>query len=214
MQIYWHGFSCIRIESSVGEKEATLVTDPYEFAETGVRFPRTLEPHVVVISHQDRKRFSLEEFKNEPFLVADPGEYEVQGTFVFGMTLPKPEQRYPYELAYRFVSEGISLGFLGSLDHVPPAEELGKLENIDILFLPVGGGGRLTAAQAVEVVNEIEPRMVVPLYYDIEGSKLKLDSVDLFCKALGAKRQDANRLKISRKDLPADDLIVTVLERA
>lgn len=214
MQIYWHGFSCIRIESSVGEKEATLVTDPYDFAETGVRFPRTLEPHVVVLSHQDKARFPLEDFKSKPFLVADPGEYEVQGTFVFGLTMPKPEQKHPFELAYRFVTEGISLGFLGSLDHVPPADELAKLENIDVLFLPVGGGGRLTAKQAAEVVNEVEPRMVVPLYYAIEGSKLPLDSVDLFCKEMGAKRQDMNRLKITRKDLPADELIVTVLERA
>lgn len=214
MQIYWHGFSCIRIESSVGDKEATLVTDPYDFAETGVRFPRTLEPQVVVVSHQDRTRFPLDGFKAEPFLIADPGEFEVQGAFVFGLPLKGEGFAYPHELAYRFVIEGLNIGFLGSLAHVPPAEELGKLENIDILLLPVGGGGKLTAAQAVEVVNEVEPRIVIPLYHHIEGSKIVLDSVDLFCKELGAKRQDANRLKITRKDLPADELVVAVLERA
>jgi L-ascorbate metabolism protein UlaG (beta-lactamase superfamily) len=214
MQIYWHGFSCVRIESTVGDKEATLVTDPYDFAETGVRFPRTLEPQVVALSHQDRARFPLDGFKSEPFLIADPGEYEVNGMFAFGVPLKVEGQNYPHELAYRFVVEGITVGFLGSLAHVPSADELGKLENIDILLLPVGGGGKLTAAQAVEVVTEIEPRMVIPLYHHIEGGKLSLDSVDLFCKELGAKRQDMNRLKIARKDLPADDLVITVLERA
>ncbi|MBP7133998.1 MBL fold metallo-hydrolase [Patescibacteria group bacterium] len=214
MQIFWHGFSCVRIESSVGDKEASLVTDPYDIANTGVRFPRTLEPNVVVLSHQDRERFPLDVFKNKPFLIADPGEYEAQGMFVFGLPLKGPEQKYPFELAYRFVIEGVSIGFLGSTSRVPPAEELAKLDNIDILLLPVGGGDRLTAAQAVEVVNEIEPRIVIPLYHHIEGSKMALDSVDLFCKELGGKRQDANRLKISRKDLPADDIVISVLERA
>ena len=56
MQIFWHGYSSVRIEAKTGEQECTLVTDPFE-NEAAVRFPRTLTPDVVVLSHQDRNRF-------------------------------------------------------------------------------------------------------------------------------------------------------------
>jgi hypothetical protein len=73
----------------------------------------------------------------------------------------------------------------------------------------------MDAKMAAEVIAEIEPRMVVPLSYDIPGIKAKLGNVENFCKQLGGcQRQDANRLKIAKKDLPADQLVVAVLERA
>src|SRR3989338_6838027 len=102
MQIYWHGFSCVRIEASYGDQSATLVTDPYEYADTDYRFPRALEPQVVVLSHQDRTRFSMDSFKNQPFLIADPGEYEVQGMFVFCMQVKDADEKSKYNLSYRF----------------------------------------------------------------------------------------------------------------
>lgn len=214
MQIYWHGLSCIRIEASNGDETATLVTDPYDYADTGLRFPRTLEPQVAVFSHQDRSRFPADAFKNQPFMIADPGEYEVQGMFVFGMPVKDADDKSQYSLAYRFEIEGISVGFLGGAKRALHEEIMSRLENIDILLLPVGGGDRMNAKQAAETVQVIEPRIVIPMYYDIPDLKLKLDSVDAFCKEVGAKRQDANKLKITRKDLPAEDLIVTVLERS
>lgn len=214
MQIYWHGLSCVRIEANNGDETATLVTDPYDYADTGLRFPRTLEPQVAVYSHQDRSRFPAEAFKNQPFLIADPGEYEVQGLFVFGMPVKDADEKSQYSLAYRFEVEGMSIGFLGGAKRALHEDVLSRLENIDILLLPVGGGDRMNAKQAAETVKVIEPRIVVPLYYSIPDLNLELDSVDTFCKESGAKRQDANKLKISRKDLPAEDLLVMVLERS
>lgn len=212
MHIFWHGLTCIRIEAAHGDKEATLVTDPYD-SDTGLRFPRTLAPDVVALSHQDRKRFSLDGFTNTPFVIADPGEYEASGIFSYVHALPNGAEGHG--LMYRFELEGISLGFLGTVNRVLTEEELGKLDNIDILLLPVGGGNALSAKQAAEIIQVVEPRMVVPLNYHVEGLKEKLGTVDAFCKELGvSKRENLNKLKISKKDLPAEDLVVTVLERA
>lgn len=215
MQIFWHGLSCVRIESSVGQTEATLVTDPYG-SDSGLRFPRTLKPDVVVLSHEDRKRFALDSFENEPFIVSEPGEYEVKGLFVFGTPLQNGNEKDGKQaLMYRLEIEGMSIGFLGGVTRVLNEQELGKLENIDILLLPVGGGDTLTAKQAIEIVNLVEPRIVIPLDHHVEGLKKERGTADAFCKELGVcKRQDANKLKITRKDLPAEDVIITVLERA
>ncbi|MCC7522390.1 MBL fold metallo-hydrolase [Candidatus Uhrbacteria bacterium] len=213
MQIFWHGFSCIRIEASHGDKDAVLVTDPYS-NESGLRFPRTLAPDIVALTHQDAKRFPSDVFTNEPFIINNPGEYEVNGFFVYAMPVRTGDDTHPYELMYRFEVEGMSVGFLGGMKRPLTDEEAGQLGNIDILLIPVGGGDKLTAKQAAETISKIEPRMVVPLYYHTEGVKEKLGTADAFCKELVCKRQDSNKLKIAKKDLPAEDLVVAVLERA
>ena len=91
MQIFWHGNTCVRIEAEHGDQKATLVTDPYG-SETGLRFPRTLAPDVVALSHEDPKRFPDDAFTNTPFLINHPGEYEANGLFVFGTRCPVPAQ--------------------------------------------------------------------------------------------------------------------------
>ena len=214
MQIFWHGLTCVRIEASQGNSEATLVTDPYS-SDVGLRFPRTLEPDIAVLSHQERKHFPLDQFAKEPMVIADPGEFEVNGVFVFGMPLVGEGQTWPHHMIYRFEVEGMSVGFLGGLNRSLTDEESGRLENIDILLLPVGGGDKITAKQAIETINIIEPRVVVPLYHHLDGLKRELGTVDAFCSELGVcRRQDANRLKITKKDLPTEDILVAVLERA
>lgn len=213
MQIYWHGLSCVRIEASFGDKDAVLVTDPYS-NETGLRFPRTLAPDIVALTHQDDARFALDAFQKAPFVINNPGEYEVNGFFAYAMPLKSESDNYPYHLMYRFEVEGMSVGFIGGLNRALTDAEVAALGNIDILLLPVGGGDRMTAKQAVDTISKVEPRMVVPLAYHVDGLKEELGSADAFCKELVCKRQDANKLKITRKDLPVEDLVVTVLERA
>ena len=213
MQLYWHGLTSVRIEATQGDTSCTLLTDPFR-PESGLKFPRGLEPNVLVLSHQDREKFALDAVKSSPLIVADPGEYEVQGIFVFGTPLQTAETNYPFPLMYRFEVEGISIGFLGAIKQPPTEEMLGRLENVDVLLISVGGGEYLTAKQATDVVHELEPRIVIPLAFALDGDRTDLATVEAFCKEVGGKRVDGNKLKLSRKDLPADDLIIQVLERA
>lgn len=190
------------------------MTDPFE-SQQSVRFPRTLKPNVVVLSHQDRKWFPLDAFETKPFVVSDPGEYEIGGVFIHGVLWKGEEKKGPYPLLYRFEIEMMSVGFLGGASRQPNEEELGSLEDIDILIVPVGGGDVLTPKQAAEVVREVEPRVVIPIYRHLDGIKESLADAEAFCKELGAaERQNLNKLKIARKDLPAENILVAVLERA
>jgi L-ascorbate metabolism protein UlaG (beta-lactamase superfamily) len=134
--------------------------------------------------------------------------------FAYVVPLKDAQHPWPHTLMYRFEIEGMSVGFLGGADRTLTDEELGKLQDIDILLLPVGGDDRLNAKQAIETISAIEPRVVVPLYHHIEGVQRALGTADAFCKELGVcQRQDANRLKITKKDLPSEDLLVAVLEK-
>jgi len=215
MQLYWHGYSSVRIEAKIAEQEVTLLTDPYE-NESGLRFPRTVAPDILLLSNQDKKKFNLEGVQGTPFVIADPGEYEVKGLFVQSIqdeSVDPTEKFRP--LIFRAVVEGMSVAILGQLKRKLTAFEIEELDDVDVLLLPVGGGDVMDSKLAADTIADIEPRIVVPLHYDIPGIKAKLADVNTFCKSLGVcKRQDLNKLKITKKDLPAEDLLVTVLERA
>lgn len=213
MNIFWHGHSCVRIETETRIGPVSLVTDPFD-GDSGVRFPKNLTPDIVVLSHQDKKRFSMA-FENKPFIVSDPGEYEAKGVFVVGVPVANADGSHPHAVMYRFTIEGMKIGFLGGMDRVPTDHEIALLEDIDILLLPVGGGGFLDAKQAMETITRIEPRMVIPLGHAIDGTKGDVAHVDAFCQAMGAcKRNDVAKLKIQKKDLPADETIITVIEKS
>ena len=213
MQIYWHGFTCVRIEASYGDKESTLVTDPYE-SNRGLRFPRTLTPDIITLSKRVEKDFEPGAFPNEPFIISTPGEFEVQGIFVYAIPITQNDEKDYGKIMYRFEVEDITMGFIGEMHRALAEDEVERLGNIDILLIPVGGGNYMTSKQAVETISLVEPRMVIPLAHHVSGIKEKLGTADNFCKEIVCQRQDANKLKIKKKDLSADELVVTVLERA
>lgn len=213
MQIYWHGYSSIRVEAKQGDTSAVVMTDPYE-NEAAMRFPRAIEPDILLLSHQDRGRFNVAGAAGKPFLISDPGEYEVRGVFVNGIQDIQADQGLKRPLIYRIDAEGIAVAFLGQLHRKLTDAELEALGNIDILILPVGGGDAMDAKLSSSLISMVEPRIVIPINYHVSGIKTKLGTVDQFCSALGGcKRQDLNKLKITKKELPAEDIVVMVIER-
>lgn len=213
MQIYWHGYSTIRIEAKHGDTTSVIMTDPFE-NEAAIRFPRATQPDILLLSHQDRKGFNLEGVSGSPFIISDPGEYEVRGVFINGVQDPMADQGLKRPLVYRIEVEGINVAFLGQLNRKLTDHELEALGNVDILVLPVGGEQVMDAKLSANLISLVEPRIVVPIHYHVSGLKTKLGTVENFCSALGScKRQDMNKLKISKKDLPADEVQIMVIER-
>jgi len=100
------------------------------------------------------------------------------------------------------------LGDLGSpLDN----GQLEKLAGTDILLIPVGGKYTLDAKKAVEVISQIEPRIVIPMHYKIKDLKIDIDPVDKFIKEIGVEPTYEEKLKISKKDLPQEDMELVIL---
>jgi len=117
--------------------------------------------------------------------------------------------------------EGISLCHLDSVGKEEIDSILDQIGKVDILMVPVGGPHKdgnieihtLNAEQAVNIVGEIEPRIVIPMYYKIPKLEVKLDDVDKFLKAMGAQKTEVlPKLNIKKKDLPNDGTKVILLK--
>jgi L-ascorbate metabolism protein UlaG (beta-lactamase superfamily) len=214
MNITWHGLSCFEIEAKTAAGNVTLVVDPYQNT-TGLRFPRTLEAQAVAITHDDEDANNLSAVVGDPFVITTPGEYEVREVFVYGIAAPTAGKGKPSKnVIYRIETENMSIAHLGCLDRELTDAELQELSDIDILMIPVGGGRVMSPSVASEVIGSIEPRVVIPMTHGIPNVKEKLGTVDEFCKAFGVcRRESANKYKVSRKDLPEDDMLIMTLTR-
>jgi len=215
MDITWHGLGSFSIKGKPVSGEVTIVTDPFEGGD-GLRFPRTLSAAVVAQSEDSKDANNSEAVsgtdKKAPFLVSHAGEYEVQGIFVTGIRAPKKSGEE--HTIYRISFEGITVAFLGSLDRKLNNAELDGLGNVDVLILPIGGGDVMDKDLAQTVVNQVEPRLVVPSYAKVAGSKRKLEGADAFCKELACVREDLNKLKVTKSSLPTDEIKVIVLAKS
>ena len=216
MQISWHGLSCFEITNKVNNKEVTIVTDPYQNT-TGLRIPRTLESDIVLSSHDEEDSNNIAAVAGTPYLIDQPGEYEVKDIFVFGINakLKRTEQNKPVKnMMFRIESEGMHLAHLGALDRILTDEELQRLQNVDILMIPVGGNRVMTPKVATEVISQIEPRVIIPMTHHMDNVKEDLMNVSEFCKEMGVCRnEEMNKFRIQRKDLPETDMLIVTLNR-
>jgi hypothetical protein len=88
-------------------------------------------------------------------------------------------------------------------------EDLGT---VNILLVPVGGGGSLSPARASEVISLFEPNLVVPMYYKIRGLQISLGTLGRFLKEMGLEKVESQDvLKATRAGL-SEETQVLVLE--
>lgn len=140
--------------------------------------------------------------KSNSFIISAAGEYEIKGVIVYAFN-PEAE---PDKLVYLVDIEGMKVVHLGFLTKDDFSEnDLEKFENADILLLPVGGITGLNAKQAMKVVSELEPRVVIPVNYQTSNIKSKLNDLELFKKECGSELESTDKLKINKKDLPEED---------
>jgi len=79
-------------------------------------------------------------------------------------------------------------------------------------MIPVGGGPTINAGQAQEVINQIEPRIIIPMHYQLPKLAIKLDSVNKFLSVMGKKKiEPVEKFTIKKKDLPSDGAEIVVL---
>jgi len=212
MYITWLGQSCFKLQDKIGPDGVTLITDPFG-ADIGLKVPH-YEANIVTVSHGHDDHNNTKAIRGNPFIINTAGEYEIKGVFIEGVESAHDEKNGDERgenIIYRIEMEDISITHLGDLGHVLDTKQLEKLEGTDILIIPVGGKYTINAAKAVEVISQIEPRIIIPMHYKIPGLKSDIDGLEKFIKELGLKPRNEEKLKIIKRDLPQEDMELVVL---
>jgi len=210
MKIKWHGLSCFKIKT----RKANILIDPFN-SKVGIKPPR-LKADLLLISRDDKEHNNKKSATGKPYIIDSPGEYELHNVFVFGIRgfVDKKKEKNKKPLTMFLIqSEGITIGHLSNINCVPSEKYLERLENVDILFVPVGGKNTLGAEEATKIISEIEPRIVVPMYYKTPKLKIDLENIDKFASEMGLKEKEViDSLNIKKKDLPQEETKVFLLK--
>jgi L-ascorbate metabolism protein UlaG (beta-lactamase superfamily) len=212
MHILWYGLSSFKIIT----QNVTLFTDPFSKS-AGLTPPRG-GGQIVISSNPDSDLANnFSGITDSPFIIQSAGEYDVKGVFIRGIPVvfgkqPKGERSLDRRTIFTITSEGISLGFLGmfgekNLDQ----RQIEELDNVDVLMVPVGGGPVANAETAISIVNEVEPKIVIPMFYKTPGLNIKLESLERFAKELGGKGEEMEKLLIKKNDLNEDKTRFVIL---
>lgn len=160
---------------------------------------------LVSLDHADFNGVENASFgERQPFVIEHPGEYEIKEVAVRGFGAPTEYAGKPtINTIYTVTLEGMHLCFLGALGsgELPQAAKA-ALDDIDILFVPVGTMGH---AAAYKLAVSLEPKVVVPMHYDQASLKA-------FLKEAGAEgTKPEEKLTVKRKDLEGKEVEVVVL---
>lgn len=210
MIITWQGHSCFKIQDKTGTDGITVVTDPFD-KKIGLKVPN-FEANIITISHDHYDHNNASALRGQPFIVKTAGEFDIQGVAIYGVESEHGGHKDIVNIMYRFEIDNISIAHLGDLGKALSDKQLEIMAGVDILLVPIGGKYTLDAKGAVEVVSQIEPRIVIPMHYSVPGLNIEIDGVDKFIREIGVKPTEEERLKISKKDLPADDMELVILK--
>jgi len=200
VEIAWLGHSCFRIKGS----QVTIITDPYS-PDIGYSLGK-LTAGIVTVSHQHPSHNYVQAVSGEPKTVTGPGEYEIGGVLIIGVTTFHDDEKGSIRgknTAYLMEIDGVSVCHLGDLGHVLTTEQAEEIGHVDVLLLPVGGVSTIDAAEAAEVIRQLEPQVVIPMHYKTPAITRQLDPVESFFKEMGIEKMEARaRLSVSRSSLP------------
>jgi L-ascorbate metabolism protein UlaG (beta-lactamase superfamily) len=185
MEIIWHGHSFFEIST----KGVKITTDPFD---KKIGLPvKKVKADILLISHNHYDHNNKEAISGEYFLIEGPGEYEVKGIYIEGIDSfhdEKEGRERGRNTIYKIELENFKICHFGDFGQKElTQEQKEKLENVEILMLPVGGIYTIGPKEAFEIVQEIEPKIVIPMHYSLPNLKIKLGKVDEFLKLMGIR---------------------------
>ena len=209
MEIVYLGHSAFRLRG----KEVTVVTDPYPPA-LGISMGKP-NANIVTISHNSENHSYLEGVSGDPRVIQGPGEYEVQDLLIAGIATAREPMRGALNTAYVFRFDDVIVCHLGDITTKLGDAEVESIGNIDVLLVPVGGGGALAPARASEVISQLAPSIVVPMHYKLNGGTADdLEPLDHFCREIGLKDVvPEQKLTATRSSLPSEVRVVVLENR-
>lgn len=193
-------------------KKAEIVADP-KLSVVGLKDINVKEAVEVATEH----RFALES-DTARVVIDGPGEYGVADFDIKGVAAQRhldTEADPKASTMYRIDTGEIRVALIGNIYEKLSDEQLEDLGVVDVVIIPVGGGGyTLDAEGAATVVRSIEPKAVVPVHYNESGLKYEVPQagLDEFTSVLGAPVEDVGpkyKLK-SASSLPANLTVIKI----
>ncbi len=203
LEIRWHGHSCFEISNKF-----TIVTDPHDGKSIGIT-PPMVTADIVMVSHDHFDHNSTKTVStNNTTIIEDKRKRTVQDILIRGIQTFHDRchgEKRGNNIVFVFTMDGITFCHLGDLGHSLDEKQIRLIGQVDILFIPVGGTYTLDAENSWDIINKINPRIIIPMHYKIEGLSLPIAPVDEFISySVYEVIKVGNQIDIELEDLPED----------
>jgi|YNPMSStandDraft_1061717.scaffolds.fasta_scaffold21043_3 L-ascorbate metabolism protein UlaG (beta-lactamase superfamily) len=206
MTIQYFGHSFFKIET----KNGIIALNPYN--EIKSIKPLRFKSDLLLISENSEFYNNKKAILGEPFILEEPGEIEKNNIFVKGIFnfLKKKEDQEIINIIFRIDVEEISLGVITDL-----SEKLIKdvvfeeLSSIDIFLMPVNKNSSLEIEKVSSILNQIEPKIFIPLFYYPLGFEKKQEEIyEKFFKEIKKKGEILEKLSLKKSQIPQETKII------
>lgn len=186
MNLEYLGHSAFKLEHS----GFVMILDPYQKDSVPGLSPIKDKANQVVCSHKHGDHYGFREIKilvnraDTPFIVNPLATYhdEEQGA-LRGENVISVIDVYDHKYVH-----------MGDIGCIPSDEQIDVIKNCDLLMIPVGGFYTLNLDKVVELIEMVNPKIVVPMHYRGESFGYDvLGTVDDFLAAMAGKKYIVNK---------------------
>jgi L-ascorbate metabolism protein UlaG (beta-lactamase superfamily) len=203
--VRWYGQSAFLLSGS-----QRVFIDPFGpmdgLASRGLTFDyppiEGVEAELVLVTHEHGDHNAVELIGGPPWLLrSTAGTFDSAIGDVVAVASEHDDaagtRRGPNTI-FRFALDGLGCCHFGDFGQAAlRPEQREAIGEVDVLFLPVGGGPTVGGEDAAAIVRALRPRLVVPMHYRTSAVDF-LEPPDTFLAALGA---DVERLDASNFDV-------------
>lgn len=212
LEINYYGHACIKLSF---ENQYSIIIDPFS---SNYPIPST-DADLIISTHEHPDHFNPNFLNKKVEIIVGTKNNgkdwniinrETKGIKIWNIPVyhdnSKGSQRGKNSIIV-IEGDGLKIVHMGDIGHLLNKEELSKLKNVDLLFIPVGGFFTLDIKDVITTIKEISPKVVIPIHYKTEYTKdwpilplsnfLKEAEKDFKIVSL-----NTNNIKLSQRDLP------------
>lgn len=210
MKIKWYGHACFRLEGS----GLSFITDPYTPEDANLDpVPETCDV-VLMSSDQDEAHSYPQMIPGSPRVI-NTVEYVGRGVDVNGIhigVIPAREHLIlkedpDYNAMYYLTLDGVRVMHMGDVGNPLTPEQIAPVKGqIDVLLALTGGGLTIALEDLDRAIEEIDPRIIIPMHYKVGKVRYQMLPVEAFLerrKQDEILRIDGPEVEITRESLPA-----------
>jgi L-ascorbate metabolism protein UlaG (beta-lactamase superfamily) len=212
MKIKWLGHAAFMIYGD----GPTIITDPYESGSYGGGIsykPINEKADIVTISHtQHPDHNSPQSVLGSPKIINKPGQYselgiEIKGIEAFHDTNQGKDRGKNTIFCINY--KEISIAHLGDLGHSLNDDQIQSIGKIDVLLIPVGGSVTLSKTDIEKVINQLKPKIIIPMHAKTKGCSFPFSTIDEFISGKqNVKIQNKSEIEIN--NLPSSQEIIVL----
>jgi L-ascorbate metabolism protein UlaG (beta-lactamase superfamily) len=174
MHVEWFGQSAFALSAPAARVFIDPFADLSQLAERGMRFEyppiATSDVDLLLVTHEHLDHNGVEAIPGEPAILrSTAGRLDSPIGEIVAIASEHDEQagtRRGPNTIFVFTLDGVRVAHFGDFGQRElRAEQAAALGDVDLIFLPVGGGPTIGAGAAATIVEGLQPKWVVPMHY-------------------------------------------------